>query len=71
MTPDEFKNWRLNLGLSQQEAALELGFKHRSSVHHFEAGTREVSARISKLCKLVGKEIRDERNHQNMERSET
>lgn len=71
MTPDEFKDWRLGLGLSQQEAAFELGFKHRSSVNHFEAGTREVSARVSKLCKLLGKEIRDERNHQNMERSET
>ena len=43
MTPNEFKQWRLGLGLTQSQAAKLLGFKNRSSICLYEQGKRQIT----------------------------
>ena len=43
MTPNEFKEWRNDMGLTQSQAAKILGFKNRSSICLFEQGKRPIT----------------------------
>ena len=43
MTPNEFKQWRLGLGVTQSQAAKVLGFKNRSSICLYEQGKRQIT----------------------------
>ena len=43
MTPNEFKQWRNDMGLTQSQAAKILGFKNRSSICLFEQGKRPIT----------------------------
>lgn len=63
MTKDEFISWRKRLGLSQAQVAKKFGFSHRSSINHFELGTREISPRIEQLCLLIEK-VKENENSQ-------
>ena len=43
MTPNEFKQWRNDMGLTQSQAAKVLGFKNRSSICLYEQGKRQIT----------------------------
>ncbi len=49
MTPNEFRNIRSNMGLSQNDLALLLGYEDRSTISNFENGRRIINPRIEKL----------------------
>ncbi|CAO3447879.1 hypothetical protein [Azospirillum argentinense] len=52
MTPDDFKQWRASLKLTQQEAADAIGITKRS-VQLYEAGTQPVSRTIALACAAI------------------
>lgn len=52
MTPDEFKNWRTRLGMTQEAAGNALGATKRA-VQMWEAGDRPISLSIERTCKLL------------------
>jgi transcriptional regulator with XRE-family HTH domain len=53
MTPKDMVMWRNKMGLSQQQAAERLGYKDRSSICHFEKGSKPITPRITMLCELL------------------
>ena len=52
MTPDQFRLWRLGLGLSQAAAARALGLS-RSSVLDYERGFKRGTDRVSPIPRVV------------------
>ena len=52
MTPDQFREWRLNLGLSQAAAARALGLS-RSSVIDYERGFKRGTDRAAPIPRIV------------------
>lgn len=52
MTPDDFKAWRMTVGLSQQAAADALGIS-KGSVELYEAGKRRDDGRPVAIPKTV------------------
>ena len=55
MTPNEFKQWRLGLGLTQSQAAKLLGFKNRSSICLYEQGKRQITRVLELATERVPK----------------
>lgn len=51
MTPEEFKQWRKDMGLTQTKAAEVLGVT-RSAVAKWEMGERELSKTVLKLIDI-------------------
>lgn len=49
MTPEQFRNIRADMGLSQQKLALLLGYEDRSTISNFENGRRMITPRLEKL----------------------
>ena len=56
MKPEQFKQYRKLLGLSQSEMAKALGLKSPRSVRHYEAGTRRISGPLVLLIASLLKE---------------
>lgn len=52
MTPQEFKDWREALGLTQQQAAELLGVTRRAVVK-WEAGAAPISRAVFLACKYL------------------
>jgi transcriptional regulator with XRE-family HTH domain len=52
MTPDEFRDWRKRLGLTQDEAAAELRVTERA-VRRYEKGERKISVHVARLCEML------------------
>jgi len=52
MSAMEFHNWRSRLNLSVNEAAHQLGISYRA-VQYYEAGEREVTPSIKRLCHWI------------------
>lgn len=52
MTPQEFKNWRLERKLTKKEAAVMLDYEYHS-IMEFESGKREIPRRIEMLIKFM------------------
>jgi transcriptional regulator with XRE-family HTH domain len=52
MTPDEFKSWREQMGLSQIAAAEALGLS-KGSVENYERGTRREDSRPVEIPRTV------------------
>lgn len=52
MTPEEFKEWRANLGYSQHQAADALGVS-RGSIENYERGSRREDARPVEIPRTV------------------
>jgi predicted transcriptional regulator len=44
MTPEEFRTYRLALGLTQKQLAPLLGYKHTPRIAELESGVREPTA---------------------------
>lgn len=61
MTPDDFRDWRGRMGLSQANAARALGLAvtkdgtTSDAVRHYERGTRPIPDPIERLCRYVEK----------------
>jgi len=53
-----FRQWRLDMGLTQQEAADTLEFKNRSSICNLEKGVAYITPRLKLLCEMLLKESR-------------
>lgn len=49
MTPEQFRNIRADMGLSQHKMALLLGYEDRSTISNFENGRRMITPRLEKL----------------------
>jgi transcriptional regulator with XRE-family HTH domain len=49
MTPEQFRNIRADMGLSQHKLALLLGYEDRSTISNFENGRRMITPRLEKL----------------------
>lgn len=63
MSPESFKRWRKNLGLSQKEAAEALGLKRRI-VQYYEQGERdgqtiEIPKTVRLACFAISQGIED------------
>lgn len=52
MSPEQFKAWRLGLGLTQSEAAEALGLS-KASIANYEAGRRREDGRPVEIPKTV------------------
>ena len=59
MTPNEFKQWRLDLGLTQSQAASKLGFKNRSSICLLENGKRPITKLLQLACFYISDVMED------------
>ena len=44
MTPEDFKNWRKDMGFSQTQAAEKLGFS-KATIENYDKGTRREDGR--------------------------
>lgn len=53
MTPKQFIAWRKSMGLSQNDAAKALGFKHRSSICYMEKGTKAITTQTAMFCRML------------------
>jgi transcriptional regulator with XRE-family HTH domain len=53
MTPTQFKDARIALGLTQNECAKALGLKTSRAIRQFESGDREVSGPVAKLVEML------------------
>ena len=53
MTPVEFKDARISLGLSQSKMAEALGLKTSRAIRQYEAGDRAVSGPITMLVGIL------------------
>ncbi len=53
MTGQELKDWRLELGWTQKQAANALGFRHRSSISQLERGHQYVTPKVAKLARMI------------------
>lgn len=52
MTPDQFKSWRSEMGLTQDEAAEALGVS-KGTVRNYENGARREDGRVVMIPKTV------------------
>jgi len=50
---EEFRKYRLSLGVSQQKMAEMLGYKDKSIVCKYETGERIINLRLEKLIKSM------------------
>lgn len=53
MTPEQFRNIRVDMGLSQHKLALLLGYEDRSTISNFESGRRMITPRLEKLVLAI------------------
>ena len=53
MEAEEFRKYRLSLGVSQQKMAEMLGYKDKSIVCKYETGERIINLRLEKLIKSM------------------
>lgn len=53
MKAEEFRKYRLSLGVSQQKMAEMLGYKDKSIVCKYETGERIINLRLEKLIKSM------------------
>ena len=53
MTPTQFKDARIALGLSQNAMASALGLKTSRAIRQFESGERTVSGPVAKLTGIL------------------
>ena len=53
MTPTQFKDARIALGLSQNAMAQALGLKTSRAIRQFESGERAVSGPVAKLMGML------------------
>lgn len=53
MEAEEFRNYRVSLGVSQQKMAEMLGYKDKSIVCKYETGERIINLRLEKLIKSM------------------
>ena len=53
MTPMQFKDARIALGLSQNAMAEALGLKTSRAIRQFESGDREISGPVAKLVTML------------------
>ena len=53
MTPMQFKDARIALGLSQNAMAERLGLKTSRAIRQFESGERQVSGPVAKLMDML------------------
>ena len=53
MTPTQFKDARIALGLSQNAMAEALGLKTSRAIRQFESGERAVSGPVAKLMGML------------------
>ena len=61
MFPEELKNIRKKLGLTQGKFAEKLGYSTRSMICHFEKGTRPISPRVALLCDYFIRDLEEGR----------
>jgi transcriptional regulator with XRE-family HTH domain len=59
MTPQTLKEWRTNIGFTQEQAAKVLGFKNRSSICLLENGKRPITLLIQLACHHISDVIDD------------
>lgn len=52
-TGEALRDWRLELGYTQKQAADALGFKHRSSISQLENGHQQITAKVAKLAAII------------------
>ena len=52
-TGEALRDWRLELGYTQKQAADALGFKHRSSISQLEKGHQQITAKVAKLAAII------------------
>ena len=53
MKAEEFRKYRLSLGVSQQKMAEMLGYKDKSIVCKYETGERIINLRLEKLIQSM------------------
>ena len=53
MTPQEFKQWRERMGLSQFQAAVKLGFSSQRHISNMETGKVGITIRTEMACKYL------------------
>ena len=53
MEAEEFRKYRLSLGVSQQKMAEMLGYKDKSIVCKYETGERIINLRLEKLIQSM------------------
>jgi transcriptional regulator with XRE-family HTH domain len=58
MTPEEFRAWRIGLGLSQHEAAAALGRSH-SAVQKWEGGVEPIDRAVMLATRCLADPARD------------
>ena len=54
-TGKDLIDWRNELGLSQTEASVLLGYSHRSAICRYEKGHAKVPKRLQMLCEAIKK----------------
>ena len=55
MTPQEFKNLRISLGLSQRKMGEALGVKNYRTVQRYETGERLIQGSVLKVLEYIKK----------------
>lgn len=53
MTAEQFLQWRLDMKLTQDDAARMLGYKNRSSICNLEKGVASITPRLALLCQML------------------
>ena len=53
MTPTQFKDARISMGLSQSKMAKALGLKTSRAIRQYEAGERQVSGPVAVLVAML------------------
>ena len=54
MTPEQLKEMRTKMGLSQHRLAEMLGYSDRSRISQFETGLTRIPPRVAMLIKMIG-----------------
>tara|TARA_R100000935_G_C2739962_1_gene125469 strand:+ start:357 stop:563 length:207 start_codon:yes stop_codon:yes gene_type:complete len=52
-TKEDFKKWRKEMGLNQQEAAEIFGLKTRMSITYIESGKQKINPAIKIACEYL------------------
>lgn len=52
-TGEALREWRLELGFTQRQAADALGFKNRATISQLENGHQRITPRVAKLCEMI------------------
>ena len=52
-TGEALREWRLELGYTQVQAADALGFAHRSSISQLENGHQKITPKVAKLAAMI------------------